>query len=745
MIKIESNIIYIANEVLSMIIKIREDGKLELLHFGMPLPFRDAEALAVKPGTGWGGSVLYKEGDAASCLERIPLFYSESGRSDYRESPIEIFKDGKPLECDFVYSRTATSEDTLEIVCKCIGRELYLHHFITLYETVLTRSCVLENKSEEVFSIRKLAGAMFDIKGSLDMTFIGGGWIAEAHAESVPVGHARIVNESRYGFSSAVHNPAVMFAESGASEDAGSVWGINHVYSGNHYTSVQQSYQGLNRIVCGISPDNFEKELNPGESFKTPEILLTYSVYGKNGMSQNMHDFINNSLIPEYWRGRKRPVLFNSWEGYMFSFSEAKLISSAKTAAALGCELFVLDDGWFGARNNDKAGLGDYNVNTKKLPSGLKGLADKIRTLGLEFGIWFEPEAVNPDSDLYRTHPEWALHSEGLPNLYGRNELLLDLRKSEVRDYIVDNVSRIIDECGASYVKWDMNRQSPLSGAAAHDYIMGLEDVLQRIFKPRPEVLLESCASGGNRFDLQMLRFSPQIWASDNTDPIERLDIQGGYSLFYPQSTMGAHVSASPHAQTLRATALSTRGNVAFFGCLGYELDLAFLNEVERKEIKAQIEYYKTYRELFQFGRFRRNKAEEGAVSWQVSKGNKAVVGIFHRLLHAAPAYEYLYAQLDDEKNYNIEAKPQSLRIKSFGGLIKHVSPVALKPEGLILKLADDRYSMDDAAESFNCSGAALKNGVPLVNRFLGTGYSESMRMQSDFGSNIYFITEIKE
>ena len=332
--------------------------------------------------------------------------------------------------------------------------------------------------------------------------------------------------------------------------------------------------------MMGINPSNFVKVLEPGDGFETPEAVLPWSNRGFNGVSSNFHRFINHHIVPEYWRFKERPVLFNSWEGCMFNFTHSRLVDLAKRAKKLGCELFVLDDGWFGKRDNDFAGLGDYNVNMKKLPYGLKGLADKINELGMQFGLWFEPEAVNPDSDLYRAHPDWALtddHSE----LYGRHELLLDLTKPEVRDYIVENVSRVLDSANISYVKWDMNRHSIALGAKAHDYILGLYDVLGRIFGPRTHILLESCSSGGNRFDLGMLCYTPQVWCSDDTDPIERLTIQGSLSYLYPQSTFGAHVSAAPHAQTLRATPLTTRGNVSFFGWLGYELDLKHLLGVE--------------------------------------------------------------------------------------------------------------------------------------------------------------------
>ena len=423
----------------------------------------------------------------------------------------------------------------------------------------------------------------------------------------------------------------------------------------------------------------------------------------------------------------------------MFRFNRSRLLDLAERAKKLGCELFVLDDGWFGKRNDDTAGLGDYEVNKKKLPGGLKALADRVNALGMEFGLWFEPEAVNPDSDLYRAHPDWAL-TDDLPDVYGRNELLLDLTKAEVRDYIVENVSAVLDSANISYVKWDMNRNSIALGNKAHDYILGLYQVLDRIFSPRPQILLESCASGGNRFDLGMLCYGPQVWCSDDTDPVERLTIQQSLSYLYPQSTFGAHVSAAPHAQTLRNTPLSTRGNVSFFGVLGYELDLKQLLPIEEKEIANQIAFYKTYRRTFQFGNFQRLWSED-AVAWQVSGGSAVLAGLFHRLIPAAPGYQQLRLQgLEPEAQYTLTGREQLLRVGQFGGLVKHIVPVEVNPNGILLRTADRLYPMPDGVEHIQASGAALRSGVMLSPRFAGTGYNKDGRNQGDFCSNVYVV-----
>ena len=756
MIDCQNGTFHLGNDRWSCLFRVGKQGQLEHLHFGAPVSIADVQALSCKPGLGWGESILLEESDSASCLDATPLEWSGSGRGDYRESPVELEGENGPIPTEFRYvshqifsgivptkglPQAQGGEETLEVSLEQVGGGLELKLYWTVFPTVLTRRAVLKNTGEAPVYIRKLMSYSTDLPGRYDMTTFDGGWIAETHRHTVPVGEARVVNESVTGFSSHRHNPGFLLSEPGANEEWGQVYGFNLIWSGSHYAGVQRSLQGLNRVVQGVSPDHFRKKLEPGERFETPEGVLAWSNGGFGGLSIRMHDFVNRHIVPEYWRFRERPVLYNDWEGCMFDFDQRRLLGLAKKAKKLGCELFVLDDGWFGKRDSDTAGLGDYTVNRKKLPDGLSGLAKKVKELGMDFGLWFEPEGVNRDSDLYRLHPDWAL-TDGLPALTGRHELLLDLTKPEVRDYIVDSVSAILDSAEISYVKWDMNRHSTALGEKAFDYILGLYDVLGRIFGPRPHILLESCSSGGNRFDLGMLTYSPQIWASDDTDPIERLDIQDGLSYLYPQSTIGSHVSAAPHAQTLRSTPLSTRGNVSFFGVLGYELDLAHLLPVEEDEIKNQIAFYKEHRNAFQFGTFRRLMAEEG-VAWQVSRGGKHLAGLFHRLVPAAPGYERLRPRgLKPYCTYCVTSRSQTLRVGPIGGLLKHVAPVNIDPNGAVLRTADRRYAMPDGGERVTATGGALMAGWMLAPRFMGTGYDKNQRSQGDFGSNIYEIRE---
>ena len=450
------------------------------------------------------------------------------------------------------------------------------------------------------------------------------------------------------------------------------------------------------------------------------------------------------------WKGRERPVLVNNWEAHFFKFNSGKLLRLARRAKRAGVELFVLDDGWFGKRNDDHAGLGDYNVNRRKLPLGMQAFAARIHRMGLLFGLWFEPEMVNPDSSLYRAHPEYALQTPGKTSALGRNQLVLDLCNPDVRDYIVTNVCHLLDSSKIDYVKWDYNRHISDAFSASlaqpgmffHRYMLGLYDVLTRIFTPRPHILLESCSSGGNRFDLGMLCYSPQIWASDNTDPVERLRIQGGLSYLYPLSAMGAHVSQAPHQQTLRNTPLSTRFNVAVFGCLGYELDLRELTPVQRADVRRQISFYKQHRALMQYGVFLRGEPiNDRQTAWHcvARDGKAAVSGMFQQRAPVGGGFDRLRLMgLAPDEYYHVESRPQSLYLQRFGGLVKHVLPVTMRPDGLLFRILNRWYRLTDGQDAFAGYGAALMDGVLLGSQFSGTGSGPGIRLWGDYGSGLY-------
>ncbi|NLL77770.1 MAG: alpha-galactosidase [Clostridiales bacterium] len=750
-------------------------GHIEHVYYGNRLSKEDgANALAQKRSITIGSSILYSREDDIYSLDSMCLEWSDNGRGDYRYSPTEVKMPDGSFVTDFVYEShkilegtvamesmpTAYGGDqTLIIMLKDKTYPIFIDLYYTVFEqtNVISRRAVVRNEGKDPITIQRIMSFSVDLPDEcFQMYTLDGGWIKEANLHKRPVSYGITINSSTTGASSNRHNPAFLLAEADANEDYGSVYSFNMIYSGNHYSVVEKSERDYVRVCMGINPHLFEWILFPDEKFETPECVMSYSSQGFNGTSHNMHDFINEHIVRGNYKKKERPILLNNWEAHFFDFNKRKLLQLAKDAKKLGIELFVLDDGWFGDRNNDKAGLGDYRVNPKKLPGGIKAFADEIRNIGLDFGLWFEPEMVNEDSELYRSHPEYAIKLPNRPPVLGRNQLVLDLCKKEVRDYIVEQVSNILDEAKISYVKWDMNRHIAEAFSEAlknqgefyHRYILGLYEVLTRIFKPRPHILLESCSSGGNRFDLGMLCYSPQIWASDDTDPIERLKIQTGLSYFYPQSTIGAHVSQAPHQQTLRETPLATRFHAACFGCLGYELDLKYLTPEQRKDIAEQIAFYKQYRKSFQYGRFYRVKSyKSNKIIWETVSEDKtiALTGLFQTLAAAAESSDKLKVIGLEEGRFTVRTRPQMLYIERFGGLIKHVAPVGLNPDGVIMRVANRYYSLKDCVETYSCSSEALAAGIPLCEQFIGTGYHENVRMLGDFGSNMYITVKESE
>lgn len=750
-------------------------GHLEHIYYGARLPEdQPIEPLVLKRTAQLGSSVMYDVNDETYSLDNICLEWSGIGKGDYRNTPAELKMPDGTYTADFVYQSHRIVEGnckmdslpasygekshctTLEITLLDESNKVTLLLYYTVYEktNVIARRCVLVNGGDSPLVIRKLMSMSLDIPNDeYRMITFDGGWIKEGHKHERKISYGIHLNSSTTGSSSNRHNPGFLLASGLASENQGSVYGFNLIYSGNHYEAVELSNHDLVRIQMGINPYCFEWELLEGERFETPEAIVTYSSRGLNGMSQNFHGFINEHIIRSDWKGKERPVLLNNWEAHFFKFTRGKLLRLAKRAKKAGVELFVLDDGWFGERNSDKAGLGDYTVNRKKLPRGLEEFSKQIHRMGMSFGLWFEPEMVNEDSNLYREHPEYALQTPGKRPALGRNQLVLDLSNPKVRDYIVENVTHILDTCDIDYVKWDFNRH--LSDACSsclenqgeffHQYVLGLYDVLERIFIPRPHILFESCSSGGNRFDLGMLCYSPQIWTSDDTDPVERLLIQGGLSYLYPLSTMGAHVSETPHQQTLRETPLSTRFHVASFGCLGYELDLKFLSYVQRKEMKEQIAFYKKYRNIFQYGTFWRGEAyKDNKVVWHCVAPNEesAIIGFFQTQAKASEGFDRLRCVgLQEGERYRVQTRPQRLFIRRFGGLVKHILPVTLHPDGFILRVVNRFYALTDCVEDYTAYGKVMmENGILLNNQFVGSYYNENIRLLGDFGSSIYTV-----
>ena len=748
------------------------EGYPEHLYYGRRVPDTSFEAVALKNTIDLGCTV--KEEGSSFFLERNLLEYSGIGRGDYRHSPIELLMPDGSFVCDFVYDShriidgaystkelpTAYGEaKTLEITLKdkkFNGLNLKLNYVVFEECNVICRNVELINNESEPVYIRKLMSLMLDLaEADYDMLTLDGDWGKEAHEHRRFLECGALVNESTVGASSNKHNPAFALLERGADESRGKAYGFNLIYSGNHYSLAERSSFDTARVMTGINPHCFLWKLSGGESFVTPQAVMTYSGDGLNKMMANMHSFVNEHIVRGEHKDKDRPIVLNNWEATFFNFNRSKILALARSAKKLGVEMFVLDDGWFGKRNNDLAGLGDWVENRKKLPGGIKYIAKQVNKMGMKFGLWFEPECVNPDSDLYRAHPEWAIGIEGRARTLGRNQLVLDLTRPEVREYIIESVDKVLSGANIEYVKWDYNRHISdmysatlkQQGEFFHRYTLGLYEVLNELFHKRhPNILFESCSSGGNRFDLGMLCFSPQIWTSDNTDPIERLDIQGGIYNFYPQSTVSAHVSMAPHAQTLRDTPLSTRFNVAAFGVLGYELDFAELTPEERMQVKKQIAYYKQHRRTFQYGQLKKVKTKiPGQISWQISDGEKTFASIYQKYKESCPGRDRLdVTGLAPDKMYSVESREQFLRISRFGGLIKHIVPIHLNPSGFILRTVNKYFAMKDGRESYKASGAELSEGINLAMQYEGSGYDPGLRVLGDYGSSLYLIKEIE-
>lgn len=758
---------------LNYMIHLLPTGHLEHLYFGRKLKDTNYEPLHTKITAGMGSTVEYENDQGKLFLELYPLEYSGIGKGDFRLSPLEMKMPDGSFVSDFIYishdiqkgilpfpelpQAKGDDEDveTLIIHLEDHHAKQSLDLIYTVFETsnVITRRVKLTNHHETPVMIRKIMSLMFDLKSfQYDLYTFDGGWIKEAGKHKRELSYGTYINESVTGSSSNRHQPGIILAKKGTTENQGVCIGLNLVYSGNHYEAIQINTFGHMRVMTGIHPHTFEWELKSNESFVTPEAVLTYSDQGLNALSKNFHHFVNHHIIPKTFQFKERPIAFNSWEAFYFDFNERKLMKLAKDAKKLGAELFVLDDGWFSSRNDDHQGLGDYDVNLKKLPSGLKGLSHKINQLGLSFGLWFEPEMVNPKSKLYEHHPSYAVKIEGRTPALGRNQLVLDLCQEEVRTYIKENIKKILSESNISYIKWDMNRHITdmysksltHQGAFFHTYMLGLYDILNDIVSSFPNVLLETCSSGGNRFDLGMLCFGAQIWASDNTDPISRLNIQEGLSYLYPLSTISCHVSLAPHAQTLRDTPLSTRFNVASFGVLGYELNLSYLAPYEKKVIKTHIETYKKHRMLFQYGDFYRYPKKAHQMFFQVSLSDEHMFGYYQTKQEPSPELETIEIHhLKDEVIYEIHKIEERLGLSRFGHLISHALPIHLDPNGMIMHMIKKRYTLKQADINFQASGKLLKHGFSPKQQFSGTYYNEHTRLLGDFGSELYHMKEV--
>lgn len=576
--------------------------------------------------------------DRTISLDTLPQEYPGYGTSDFRNPAYAVqlpngttatellyvsheISRGKPsLEgLPAVYAENADEAETLTVTLadKLAGLAVELSYTVFEAFDAVIRSARIANDSADVMLLNRALSFSVDLPHDrFDMLQLSGAWAREryVHKRALVPGVQAI--ESRRGSSSHMNNPFFALLSEGADEDHGDVYGFSLVYSGSFAGGVEVDQFHTARAYMGINPFDFSWRLEAGESFQTPEAVMVYSHEGLGAMSRTYHEIYRTRLCRGAFRDAIRPILVNNWEATYFDFNADKIEGIAKAGSELGIELFVLDDGWFGRRDSDNCSLGDWVVDKKKLPNGLEDLAERVRSQGLEFGLWFEPEMVSPDSDLYRAHPDWCLHVPDRRRSEGRQQLILDLSRADVQDYIVESVGGILASAPITYVKWDMNRNMSEIGSAllpanrqretAHRYMLGLYNVLERITSAFPNILFESCSGGGGRFDPGMLYYMPQTWTSDNSDAISRLKIQYGTSIVYPISSMGAHVSAVPNHQVGRNTPLQTRGDVAMSGNFGYELDLTVFTEAEQAEVKRQVALVKEVRGLVQYGSFYR-------------------------------------------------------------------------------------------------------------------------------------------
>ena len=792
MITIEKNLYALHTRHTSYVFCVMESGHPEHLYYGRRIHAQQTvmmEKRAFLPGN----TIAYDSSFENLSLEDCCLEMSSYGKGDIREPFIETeYADGSTT-ADFLFESAQISEtkcglqtlpgaydengksEQLKVVLADKEGKTKLELYYDVYEDcdVITRRAVFKNEGEQPVKLRRLMSMQLDLhRADYVLSTFHGAWTREMNRSEAVLETGKYVNESFTGTSSSRANPFIMLGRKETTEDTGECFGINLIYSGSHYEAVEVQ-AGRTRIVSGIQPKNFCFTVGTGEVFETPEAVLTYAASGYNQMSHQLHDFVQEHVVRGTWKRKLRPVLLNSWEAAYFDINERKLLRLAKAAKEAGIELFVMDDGWFGNRNDDKSSLGDWYADEKKLPGGLLGIAQKIKALGLDFGIWVEPEMVSVNSRLYEKHPDWAAAVPGRNHSEGRNQRILDLANPQVQEFVIEEMSRVFSGADISYVKWDMNRifsddYSPYlppdrQGEAAHRYICGLYHCMDVLTKRFPDILFEGCAAGGNRFDLGILCYFLQIWASDNTDAVSRAQIQNNYTYGYPPSVLSSHVSASPNHQTLRRTPLETRFAVAAFGNLGYECNFCDMSKEELEAVKAQITLYKEKRELFQRGIFYRGRSFSdrdirdssvlsagggSLMEWScVKKDTSEAVGLLmNKLAVANTPHTCFYAKgLDPEKRYHFYNRALKYNIKDFGDLVNTASPVHIRQDSLIQHLAAKWIKINGEREDYHVFGDTLMYcGVRLKQAFCATGLNDEVRYFPDFGARLYFMDEEK-
>ena len=659
---------HLYNQEISYIMKVLPNRQLGQIYFGKRIRIPEDCSYFLETSSRPMSSCVF-DTDNRFSMEHIRQEYGVFGTSDYRMPAAEVLQEngsrisefcfreyriqaGKPklpgLPATYVENEVEAETLVIRLADRVTGLELELFYTIFAEGGVLARSARFVNRGEQALHLQSAMSLCLDLPDSgYDMIQFSGAWARERYPKTRRLEQGIQSVGSIRGNSSHNHNPFMILKRPTADEFQGEAIGFSLVYSGNFLAQVEVDTYDTARVLLGIHPHCFDWKLDPSEEFQTPEAVMVYTDQGLNHLSQTFHRLYQKRLARGYWRDRVRPILINNWEATYFDFTEDKLVEIAEKARECGVELFVLDDGWFGKRCGEQAGLGDWVANPDRLKNGITGLAQRIEDLGMKFGLWFEPEMVNKDSDLYREHPDWIIQTPGRRNSHGRYQYVLDFSRKEVVDRIYEMMDKILSEAKVSYIKWDMNRSITECYSAAlppdrqgevyHRYILGVYDLYERLTSKFPQILFESCASGGGRFDPGMLYYAPQCWTSDDSDAVERIKIQYGTSYCYPVSSMGTHVSVVPNHQINRITPLDTRANVAYFGTFGYELDLNTLTADEQEEVKGQIAFMKQYRQLFQFGTFYRLQSpfEHNTSAWMVVSDDRkeAIVG-WYRVLN---------------------------------------------------------------------------------------------------------------
>ncbi|MGI6172311.1 MAG: alpha-galactosidase [Christensenellales bacterium] len=679
MIRFCDGVFHVRSKGASYLMKIAKNGVLLHLYWGKRLPDGDYSALEPKA---WGAASF--DNDAGRAPFELPTqeagYFGKravecvNGEGDdvvsLRFKSYEIVRGKKALDgLPSSYCEEDDGCETLEItlIDELTGLEAVLSYSASEKFDIIARTVRFANRGKEALTLGETASASVILPGdAYDAIHLHGAWIRERDVYRAPLAHMTARVESRRGASGHEESPFMALCEHCATEFSGKVYGMTWVYSGSFFCEANVDNFGRTRLSIGLNGDVFRWKLGAGETFQMPEALLAFSDCGLNGMSRAFHEYIRLRVCRGVWRDEPRPILINNWEATYFAFTPEKLHAIAENASKLGIELFVLDDGWFGKRNIDNCSLGDWVCNTEKLPNGIRGVAEDINSLGMKFGLWFEPEMISPDSDLYRAHPDWCLHVDGRPRTEMRSQLILDMSRREVQDYVIDALKKVLEDAPIDYVKWDMNRNmtEAFSGVlpkenkleTQHRYMLGLYRVLDEITqKLFPNVLFESCSGGGGRFDAGMLCYMAQTWTSDNTDANDRVKIQYSTSFVYPPCTMCAHVSATPNHQTGRTSSMRTRGDVAMSGNFGYQLDLSKLSQEDLEEVAWQVERGKKVRDLVQKGAYTRllSPFEGNAAAWQFARENEALLFVYQRMVkpNSAPFKVYM-RELDENALY---------------------------------------------------------------------------------------------